>query len=195
MSDILLSTLPSPHHLRAELQELVVNDLLGPAGGPTEIVAEPTVRGRYILGILAPKGQSVLLTEEEDQEDQTELAPAGADTQDGSPDLTAARAPSMLPQAIGLTFTVDGEATAIQITARWGRYQRIENEAYDPSRRDVPRLVWQRQPIEGVSEPIPLTAGKFGPWSPDPETPEVAVRGLIRRYDDHYSVTVYLTND
>lgn len=195
MTDLLQSTLPSPHQLRAELQALVVKDLLGPAGGPTEIVAEPTVRGRYILGILAPKGQTVLLTEEEDQEDQTDLATAGEDTQDGAPDLAAARAPSMLPQAIGMTFTVDGEATAIQITARWGRYQRIENEAYDPSRRDIPRLVWQRLPVEGISEPIPLGAGKFGPWAPDPDNPEVAVRGLIRSHADHYSVTVYLTND
>ena len=90
-------------------------------------MAEPTVRGRYILGILAPKGQTVLLTEE-DLEDQTELPVAGEDTQDGAPDLAAAKAPSMLPSSIGLTFTVAGEAEALQITARWGRYVRADSE-------------------------------------------------------------------
>jgi len=43
-------------------------------------VTELTVRGRYILGLLAPKGQTAILTEEEDLEDQTELPVAGEDT-------------------------------------------------------------------------------------------------------------------
>jgi hypothetical protein len=55
-----------------------------------------------------PKSQTTLLTEEKDLDDQTELPVAGEDTQDGSPDLAAAKAPSMLPLAIGLTFTIDG---------------------------------------------------------------------------------------
>jgi hypothetical protein len=65
VTDILQSSISSPYEIRAALEKLVLKDLLGPAGGPEEIVAEPTVRGRYILGILAPKGQTVLLTEEE----------------------------------------------------------------------------------------------------------------------------------
>lgn len=196
MTDLLQSTLPSPHQLRAELETLVVKDLLGPAGGPTEIVAEPTVRGRYILGILAPKGQTVLLTEEEDLDDQTELPVAGEDTQDGSPDLAAAKTPSMLPSAIGLTFTVDGQATAIQITARWGRYVRVESET-ETTRSGQPRRVWQRIPVEGVSGPIPLAEGKLEPWSPDPDpaNQDVIVRGVIRRHDNHWSITLYLTNE
>ena len=43
-----------------------VADLLGPAGGEEEIVDEPYVRDRYILGLLAPKGQSVIPEEQED---------------------------------------------------------------------------------------------------------------------------------
>ncbi len=36
----------SPLQLRAELKEMALKDLLGPASGPEEIVAEANVRGR-----------------------------------------------------------------------------------------------------------------------------------------------------
>ncbi|CAG1009290.1 hypothetical protein ANRL4_04021 [Anaerolineae bacterium] len=35
----------TPLQLRTELEEMVLKDLLGPAGGPTEIVTEHNVRG------------------------------------------------------------------------------------------------------------------------------------------------------
>lgn len=50
----------SERELRAKLQELVNKDLLGPAGGQKETVAEAAVRGRYILGLLAPRNQTAL---------------------------------------------------------------------------------------------------------------------------------------
>lgn len=53
-------TIPSAIELRAELEKMVRRDLLGPAGGPEEELAETNVRGRYILGLLAPRGQSLL---------------------------------------------------------------------------------------------------------------------------------------
>ena len=51
---------PSSLDLRAQLESLARNDLLGPAGAPEEIVDDRSVRGRYVLGLLAPKGQSAL---------------------------------------------------------------------------------------------------------------------------------------
>jgi hypothetical protein len=56
----------SPLQLRAELERLALNDLLGPAGGPTEIVEEQNVRKRYIVGLLAPKGQTTLPDDDDD---------------------------------------------------------------------------------------------------------------------------------
>ena len=55
MADTLLSV--SPLQLRAKLEAMVRRDLLGPAGGPEEEVDERAVRGRYILGLPAPRGQ------------------------------------------------------------------------------------------------------------------------------------------
>ena len=76
MQDLLLR--PSAHQTRRELQDLILRDLLGPAGGEEEIVDEAYVRDRYILGLLAPKGQSVIPEEEED------LAFTGGDGEDGA---------------------------------------------------------------------------------------------------------------
>jgi hypothetical protein len=44
--------------LRDQLEHLVIADLLGPVGGPEEIVDERSVRGRYLVGMLAPRGSS-----------------------------------------------------------------------------------------------------------------------------------------
>ena len=36
----------------------------------------------------------------------------------------------------------------------------------------------KRQQVEGLSE-LPLAAGALGPWSPDPDNPDVYVRGGV----------------
>ena len=107
---------PSANQIRLELQDLVLRDLLGPAGGEEEIIDESYVRDRYILGLLAPRGQSVIPEEEED------LAFTDGDGEEGVVEAPTIRNSTLLPSSMGLTFTVDASATAIQIQARWGRY-------------------------------------------------------------------------
>ena len=75
MTEIL--TLPPSTHIRQELHELILRDLLGPAGGEEEIIDEQYVRDRYILGLLAPKGQSVI------PEVQEDFALTDGDTEEG----------------------------------------------------------------------------------------------------------------
>jgi hypothetical protein len=187
---------PTPAELRTQLHDLIHADLLGPANGADEIVDEPSVRGRYILGVLAPLGQPSLLdVEEELDEDQTSLDNAALDDEDGPPDPAPARTPGMMPTSIGMTFTVAGEATALRITARWGRYFRREHPNPEQvNKRGERRRVWQRAPMRGVSAPVPLQVGPFGPWAPAPDAPNVIARGLMRRRDGEWSVTLYLTN-
>ena len=96
---------PTHAQIRAELQELILRDLLGPAGGEEEIVDEPYVRDRYILGLLAPKGQSVIPEEQED------LAVTEGDTEEGVVEPPTIRNSTLLPSSLGLTFTVDSSAT------------------------------------------------------------------------------------
>jgi hypothetical protein len=49
----------STHDLRAQLEAAVIADLLGPADGPEEIVDERTLRDRYLVGKLGPRGQTL----------------------------------------------------------------------------------------------------------------------------------------
>jgi len=178
---------PSPIELRATLHDMVRRDLLGPAGGPEEVVDEANVRGRYIVGLLAPRGQSIL------PDEQDELGVDGAgDAEETKADAAIPQTASMLPSAIGLTFTLEGAAQHIQITARWGRYHRVESEVIREDDRG-PRRVWKREPVESTSEPIALKPGKIH-WFPEPENPEVYVRGLCRRRDDAWTVTLFLVN-
>lgn len=185
--------------IRDRLEAAVMRDLLGPAGGDNEEVSEPTVRGRYLTGMLAPKNQSrpdraSLLDEDEDTSaTETPLAVAGEDSEDGAAEGDLPAAISMLPSAMGLSFSAIGMAQSIRITAAWGHYQRAESH-YLEKKDGAPRRVWQRTQISGRSDPIPLQAGPFS-WTPDFEFPEVKVRGLIRPANGYWAITVYLVNE
>ncbi|MBN1991887.1 MAG: DISARM system helicase DrmA, partial [Anaerolineae bacterium] len=188
MPDKLKETIPSPLELRAKLEEMVRADLLGPAGGPEEIVDERNVRDRYIVGRLAPRGQRIVPDEQDD------LAVDGdADSQDGKTESGLAQAVTIYPSSLGLTFTVDGNAEAIEVTARWGQYKRVQAETIS-AYQGHSRVVWQRSPVEAVSPPIPLQPGELGPWHPDPENEDVYARGLCRRRDDAWTITLFLVN-
>lgn len=178
----------SPLDLRTQLHQMVVADLLGPAGGADEIVNEASVRSRYVVGLLAPKGQSILPDEEDE-----ELAVAGTDTQDGKPSSPIAPVPTMLPSSIGLTFSVSSQARAIKVIVCWGHYHRTRSEILKDDKGE-PKLVWQRQQIEGESEPIPLKVGKITRWNPSKDFPDVIVSGLMRKYEGTWTITLFLVN-
>ncbi|HMR67759.1 MAG TPA: helicase, partial [Anaerolineae bacterium] len=189
MTDKLAQTIPTPLELRAMLEAMVRADLLGPAGGPAEIVDERNVRDRYIVGRLAPRGQRLL----PDEQDELALGGAGGDDQDGKAELGLSQTATIYPSSIGLTFSVAGTAEAIQIMARYGQYQRLAAESVPDYKGQSP-LVWQRRPVEATSAPISLKPGDLGPWRPDPNNADVYVRGLCRRRDACWTITLFLVN-
>jgi hypothetical protein len=164
---------PSPRELRAELEQIVVRDLLGPAGGPTEELDERSVRDRYLVGMLAPRGQ-LLRPEQSD-----ELATAGAGTaEEGQPDPDSLQGQGMSPFSLGMTFSVAGEATALKVTCWWGSYQRVASESLTTDKTGGPKLVWRRTPVEGILTEMPLAEGSIEEWTPDENYPDVRVRGV-----------------
>ncbi len=186
MSEIL--KIPPPLQLRAELDKLVRQDLLGPVDGEHEEIAEANVRGRYIVGLLAPKGQSVI------PDDEDPLAVDGSnDGQDGKADTAVPQTASMLPSAIGLTFTVSNKATAIRVTAKWGKYKRIRSETQPPDDKGNPPLVWKRWPKEGTEE-LTLRAGELKIFYPDSDNQDVYVRGICRERGGAWTVTLFMVN-
>lgn len=179
--------IPTHTYIRQELLDTIIRDLLGPAGGEEEVVDEQYVRDRYILGLLAPKGQSALPDDDED------LALAGEDNEDGVVEPASIRNATLQPSSFGLTFTAAGDAKAIQVTARWGRYEHLSSEELGLE-FDKPRRVWKRYQVAHTSKPIPIKAGRMPRWSPDPNTPDVYVDGLFRLRQGQWVITLFLVN-
>lgn len=179
---------PSQHRIRDELQRLVISDLLGPAGGPEEEVNERRVSERYLTGMLAPRRQR------HSPEEFDELAVDGVETaEDGSSDVSAPQETTVFPSSLGLSFSVAGDAEAITLTARWGRYRRAPSATLK-KRDGTPALIWKREPVEEVSDPLPLAEGKLQEWVVTEEQPEVVVRGTVRRHGEDWIVSLFLVN-
>ncbi len=181
-----LLTVPAPAALRDELAALVVNDLLGPAGGPEETVAEARLSERYLVGLLAPTNSQISPEEQEGagtvEEGSEEQGPLDSDSSQTS---------SLSPSTIGLSFSVGLAATSLVLTARWGDYQRVTLETPDHQQSRV----WQRTPCGGQSQPIPLKPGTIEIWHPEAEAkPHIYVKGMIRRRETCWMVTLFLVN-
>src|SRR5690606_18455446 len=143
-------------YIRELLQLAVVDDLLGPAGGPYERIVDMSVRDRYLVGKLAPReaprggieGLEGLLAEEEVEEPSDPIVPGrhepGAEfgtavgrmepESDASDEIDAASNQSLVPSSFGMTFCVAGDVERIEIEARWGRYERVPNDEHELTR-------------------------------------------------------------
>src|SRR5262245_7900423 len=100
----------SERELRTEFEERIRLDLLGPAGGANEEIAEARVSDRYLLGMLAPAGE-MLAAEEMDrlgEGQQLEL-------EDGKADEATSGKSAFLPSSMGMTFLVSSNLQAIRI--------------------------------------------------------------------------------
>ncbi len=183
-----LMTTASPHEIRDELNELVLADLLGPCDGKHEEVDETRVSDRYLLGMLAPRSQTVAMEEDE------ELANAGPDSPgEGSSESTTAPAETMFPSSMGLTFTVAARVESIGVRLDWGRYGRMDSEHLETEAGN-PKKVWRRTPMGGVVDVL-MAKGPIAPVSPDPDQPEVTLQGLVRQRKGQWVVTLFLVNE
>ena len=180
----------SPSALRDELERLVLQDLLGPAAGLEEEVDEGNVRDRYLVGMLAPRDQQM------QPEELDELAiPEEGSVEDGANDDTALQMATFYPSSIGLSFCVEGQATSLSVKAAWGYYKREHSESLKTP-KGSPKMVWKRQQMGGNVKLLALKEGAIATWSPEPEEqPDVVVRGLVRRQDDSWTVTLFLVNE
>ncbi len=181
---------PSAAVIRDELLDLVRRDLEGPAGGPEEQIDPahfPMVHERYVVGTLAPRGLD--LNKMTGGLDDL-AATVTREGDDGHETESAQGAPAFLPSSFGLSCTIASDVEAIAVTAAWGRYEKVDIELADASKKRV----WQRFPFEARSHPIPLVEGRLKPWQPSAEQPEVVVTGITRRRDDLWVVSVFLVN-
>ncbi|MFZ4795819.1 MAG: helicase, partial [Blastocatellia bacterium] len=205
-------------YIRELLQLAVVDDLLGPAGGPHERIVDMGVRDRYLVGKLAPcqdtkggiEGLEGPLAEDEVEEPIDPIVPGqhepGAEfgtatgrvepESDYPDEIDAASNQSLVPSSFGMTFCVDGDVERIEIEARWGSYERVPNEEYELTRPNgLKAKVWQRIPCGGKLV-LPITEGVIPHQAPDASRQEVRIQGSIRAKNANGDrlVTLFLIN-
>lgn len=179
----------SPAALRDKLETMVITDLLGPAGGLDEEIEDDHVRDRYLVGLIAPKETAI----PPEELDNNGISEDGSE-ETGVPDVDASQTSSLSPSSIGMSFCVDLNASSIQITTRWGHYQRASSE-FLMKDKGQPKRVWKRTQRGGTPKLLALHEGAIDPWEPEPdEQPNVFVRGLIRRSENYWTVTLFLVN-
>jgi hypothetical protein len=215
---------PTAREIRDELEQLVLNDLLGPAGGPDEIVPEDTVRERYLVGMLAPKRAARERDADPlDGAGDDDFAIADASTEEGGAERETSGPDWLFPSSLGLSFVVDGAVAAIRVTARWGRYERVHSvgeEPHEPEAAPSEAEATTLEPIASVvSELSGAGATQFGerprlvwqrtqvevsvpslrlvegPIAPREIEPGVVVQGLARRRDGDWLVSLFLVNE
>jgi hypothetical protein len=205
----------SPHYqqelayIRELLQLAVMDDLLGPAGGPHERIVDMGVRDRYLVGKLAPReaaqggieGLEGPLASDEAEEPADQKVPGqhepGAEfgtatgrvepESDSNDEVDAASNQSLVPSSLGMTFCVNGDTERIEVEVRWGRYERSNEHEIFRTRKNKETgaeerskaKVWQRIPCGGKIV-LPLTEGVIPHQAPDKDYPEVRVQGSVR---------------
>ncbi|WP_429066524.1 DISARM system helicase DrmA [Aeromonas bestiarum] len=207
-------------YIRELLQLAVMDDLLGPAGGPKELIVDMGVRDRYLVGKLAPReaaerGQEFPVDAEDTADDVPDLIvkaqPAKVDSPsvrssgepDASEEIDAASNQSLVPSSLGMTFCVNGDVDQIEIEARWGRYERSDEHDIYRTRKNketgveerTKAKVWQRIPCGGKII-LSLTEGVIPHQAPDNASPEVRVQGSVRAKNANGDrlVTLFLVN-
>jgi hypothetical protein len=114
---------------------------------------------------------------------------------DDTREVDASKNQSFVPSSFGLTFCVDGGVDAVELEARWGRYERTTSEE-KTTENGKPLRAWKRTPSGGKLT-IVLKEGAIKPVNPDKECPRVVVQGTVRRplQSGERLVTVFLVND
>jgi Lhr-like helicase len=194
--------------VRAELEDRLERDLLGPWDGPEEELPPKTSPAeRYLLGRLVPRP-----SREAPQGIETEDPSEAVDAEERDPSLvdrevtatsddagedepesdTTVRSGSMAASAIGLAFSVATNVDVISVDARWGRYERAPSEIHEtPTGR--PTTTWHRVPAGGPVE-IRLDAEDSGYEVPDGEQEGVTVHYTVRHRGPRRVVELALVN-
>lgn len=180
----------TPSAIRDELTDMVVRDLLGPAGGPDEELGqyEDHAYQRYLVGMLAPKDKEV------DGGELDELATGeGDDGEEGAVESGVPAGSTYFPSSMGLSFVVAAETKEIVVEADWGQYLRIKS-ATQQKKDGNPANAWKRTPVIAPAVTLPLKDGGIAPRALHPDHPLVLLQGRMRPTADGWVVTLFMVN-
>lgn len=156
LDDISIADVPliqNVAYVRDLLEIAVRDDLLGPAGGPHELIKDMSVRDRYLVGKLAPRRlwdtgivavePSAGADEIRDKEDEraapihepgAEFASVSGRVEpedDALDEIDTTNNQSLVPSSIGFTFCVAPGVESLAAEVRWGRYERVPGDEHD----------------------------------------------------------------
>ena len=183
-------TAASPNVIRDELTDMVVRDLLGPAGGLNEELDqyEDHAYQRYLVGMLAPKGSEISGGELD------ELATGDGDEgEEGAPESGVPAGSTYFPSSMGLSFVVASEVNEIVVEADWGQYLRVKS-AGQVKKDGSPANVWKRSPVVAPAMTLSLADATVAPVQLHPDHPQVLLQGRIRSTADGWVVTLFMVN-
>lgn len=183
-------TTATPSAIRDELTQMVIRDLLGPAGGPEEELNqfEDHAYQRYLVGMLGPKGSEIA------SEELDELAVSeGDEGEEGVAESGVPAGGTYFPSSMGLSFVVAADADEIVVEAEWGQYLRIKS-ATQQTRDGNPANVWKRNPVIAPAISLPLKDGNIALRSLHPDHPLVLLQGRVRLTADGWVVTLFMVN-
>ncbi len=202
----------TPRQLRAEVEQLMRDDLIGPLGGPEEELRDPPV-DQYLLGLLSPRralpadprtsrANGAAPTDDDDPIaadalPDDDLAGGTIKWDTGAEGTAEDRPPSaeqLVPSAFGLTFAVAADCVELAVDASWGAYsQQTSEEKRDHN--DRPARVWRRRPCGGRVVVKVGRPGAIKALRPDANEPQVVVRGIVREREGHRLVSLFLVNE
>lgn len=181
--------------VRDAYHRIVELDLLGPAGGDHEELADDPPRTRYVVGTLAPKNDEVDPLVDDDSLDGAGEETTGGGLGEGSSEPPSRLSDSLFSSTIGLTFSVAAGVSAIRVRATWGSYDRVASEVHFTDLGNA-RMVWKRSPHDATLD-LTLTPGRVGHRAIDLDVIDVRLDGMVRAPgpDGSVLVTLFLVND
>jgi hypothetical protein len=142
--------------VRDQLVDALRLDLVGPWSGHE--YADERLPGwerpsnRYLTGFLIPVGTPRENRSDADEDDDLDEIPESAGLSEESTEERKAARKAFFPSSMGLSFLVPAGVPALDVTVRWGDYERSGFEDGDGK----PISVWQRWTREGV---VPVSLG------------------------------------
>ncbi|MCK0173891.1 helicase-related protein [Mycolicibacterium sp. F2034L] len=182
-----MTSLDGKYAFRDALSQMLVADLVGPAGGPEEVIDDPPIT-RYVAGILYPAGGG-----------WRNAGPADAaediDENDGydevaNPDPAVAMANVRNPGSMGLSFAVDAATCdTLRVHIRGARYAPLPLEKGEQEPR------WKRTSLTIDPETIDVSTPQSGERRDLPGDLKLFIRVRSADATGNIAVTVVLIND
>ena len=130
-------------------------------------------------------------------EEQNENAQIGGteDGQDGKAEENQVRSDSLFPSSIGLSFVVDESVAEVDVTATWGRYERVDSETLVSEKTGNPKKVWKRVHVEETISDLKIDVDRIPVTPVCAEQQKVYLQGLSRVRDGQRIVSIFLVNN